>query len=88
MTDEGFPIPGEIKIIDSEYNFTIHDSSPLSTSQTWTDFYYDAMFQMFADADVWASVQFTAASHGGDDAPDLLTGTGAAQPAFRSFAAQ
>jgi hypothetical protein len=86
LTDNGFPVPEEIKIIDSEYNFTIQESSPLSSSQTWTDFYYHAMFQMFADADVWAGVQFTVASRGGDDAPDLLTSTGAAQPAFRSFA--
>jgi hypothetical protein len=87
LTDEGFSVPDQIKIIDSEYNFTIHDSSTLSSSQTWTDFYYDAMFQMFADADIWAGVQFTAASRGGD-APDLLTSTGAAKPAFKSFAAQ
>jgi hypothetical protein len=88
LTDKGFPIPDQIKIIDSEYNFTIHDTSTLSSSQTWTDFYYNAMFQMFTGADVWASVQFTAVSHGADDSPDLLTSTGASQPAFRSFAAQ
>lgn len=81
----GNPIAPQIRLMCSEYNDTIDNNWPGNT-QTWTDFYYNAMFNMFRTQDLWAAIQFTIASHSGT-ALDLLNSDGTAKPAYTSFKA-
>lgn len=87
MTDRGYPIARQVKVVDSEYNATIQNTSTVNDSQVWTDYYMGAMHEMFRRSGVWAAVEFTIASHTGG-ALDLLDNTGAAKPLYTSFAAQ
>lgn len=87
LTDRGYPIADQIKVVCSEYNDTIVNESTINSSQTWTDFYADAMMNMFKAARVWVAIQFTIASHSGT-ALDLLNSDGTAKPLYNSFKAQ
>lgn len=87
LTDRGYPITEQIKTVCSEYQYTIDNANTQDTDQVWTDHYMRAMHDMFKAAGVWASVEFTAASHTGG-ALDLLTTSGTAKPLYSSFAAQ
>lgn len=84
LGDRGFPVAEQIKMVDSEYNSTIDNGSAVNDDPAFTDFYMIAMFEMFRAAGVWASVEFTIASHGGG-ALDLLTADGAPKPLWTSF---
>jgi len=86
LTDQGYPIARELKLVDSEYNDTIILSSAINNSQTWTDFYFRAMFAMFRAHGVWAANQFTIASENG--AMDMLNADGSPKPEYFSFLAQ
>jgi hypothetical protein len=87
MTDRGYPIANELLLMDSEYNDTIVTSWTGNDSQAWTDFYMGAMIDMFRADHVWAGIEFTIASHGGQ-ALDMLTTSGTAKPLYNSFRAR
>lgn len=87
LTDRGYPLADQIKVVCSEFNDTIVNESTINDSQTWTDFYADAMMNMFKAAKVWAAVQFTINSHTGT-ALDLLSSTQTAKPLYNSFKTQ
>jgi hypothetical protein len=84
LTDRGFPVADQLKVIDSEYNSTIDNASTVNNSSLFTDAYMINMFDMFRTSGVWAAVEFTIASHGGG-ALDLLTSGGAAKPLWTSL---
>lgn len=82
----GKPIAPQIKIVDSEYNFTINHSSALQNDPLFTDAYMKAMMAMFRAHHIWMANQFTIASHHGD-ALDMLTDSCAAKPLYNSYKA-
>jgi hypothetical protein len=86
ITSSGYPVASQLLLVNSEYNDTI-DTAWAGNTQTYTDFYFNAMFYMFRNvANLWAAVQFTIASHSGG-ALDLLNTDGTAKPEYTSFAA-
>jgi hypothetical protein len=84
LVDRGFPIAQQIKLICSEYNSTIDNNSTVNDDPNFTNFYMIKMFEMFQASGVWASVEFTIASHGGG-ALDLLDAGGEAKPLWTSL---
>ena len=85
-TVDGTEIQDMIKLADTEYNDTIDPGyTDLNANSTWTDWYYDAMFNMFSDAGLWNTSQFSGSSNNG--ALDLVT-TGDATPTAAYYSLQ
>jgi len=86
LTDQGYPIGRQLKLVVSEYNDTTIPASTINDSQAWTDFYFGAMFALFRAKRIWIANEFTIASENG--ALDLLNADGSPKPAYFSFKAQ
>jgi hypothetical protein len=81
----GKPIAPQIKIADSEWNFTIDNSSTLANSQTYANYYMNAMFTMLKNSHVWLSDQFTFNSE--DGALDMMNADCTAKPLYNAYKA-
>jgi hypothetical protein len=82
----GQPLAPQIKIADSEYNWTINNSNTLMNNQSYANYYMNAMFTMFRQHNIWFAPIFTIASHGGG-ALDLLNTDGTAKPLYNAYKA-
>jgi hypothetical protein len=82
----GAPLAPQIKIADSEWDWTINNANTAANDQAYADYYMKAMFTMLRQHHVWLSAQFTAASHGGG-ALDLLNTDGTAKPLYNAYRA-
>lgn len=82
---QGKPISSDIRVADTEWNFTIDTSSNLANSQSYATCYINQMFQMMRSANVWLSDQFTLQSN--DGALDMLNTDGTARPLFTAYKA-
>ncbi|SFJ60382.1 glycoside hydrolase family protein [Planctomicrobium piriforme] len=82
----GKPLAPQIKIADSEFNYTINNKNTLAEDQAYADAYVQAMYRMLRRHDVWMANIFTIASHKGG-ALDLLNADGSPKPLYKSFKA-
>jgi hypothetical protein len=82
----GRPLGPQIKLADSEYNFTVDASDPRASDVGFLDRYQRAMLAMLHDHGVWLGIEFTIASHDGG-AQDLLSSDGSPKPLYDAFRA-
>jgi hypothetical protein len=93
LTDQGYPIAQEIKLVNSEWNWTIEESNTTYPQTTaFMDYYIPAMFDMMTAAApdgsqrVWMSNQFTLVSQQGNPM-DMLEVNGTAKPEYTAYKA-
>ena len=82
----GAPLAPQIKIADSEFNYTINNENTLAENQGYADYYVQAMYRMLRRHNVWLANIFTIASHGGG-ALDLLNKDGSPKPLYNAYKA-
>jgi len=68
----GNPLGPQIKIADTEYNFTIVHDNPKQNDPPFIHAYMKGMMNMFREHNIWLANQFTIQSHHGE-ALDMLT---------------
>jgi len=83
---QGRPLGPQIRLADSEYNFTTDPRDPRASDHAFVRRYQLAMLAMLRDHHLWLGVEFTIASHGGG-ALDLLGRDGSPTPLYDAFAA-
>jgi len=82
----GAPLAPQIKIADSEFNWTINKKNTRADNQKYADHYIQAMYKMFRQQKIWLAAIFTIASHHGD-ALDLLNADGTPKPLYNAYKA-
>jgi hypothetical protein len=82
----GKPLGPQIKLADSEYDFTINDANSQQDNQDFTEAYVKTMMHMVRAHNIWLANQFTIHSHHGQ-AKDMLTEACAAKPLYNSYKA-
>jgi hypothetical protein len=82
----GAPLAPQIKIADSEFNWTINHQGTRADDQAYADDYVKAMYRMFRQQKIWLACIFTIASHRGE-ALDLLKADGTPKPLYNAYQA-
>ncbi|HEU5047329.1 MAG TPA: hypothetical protein VFT64_05725 [Rickettsiales bacterium] len=80
----GIPLASQIRIADSEYNFTINQANDQQYSPTFTEAYVKSMFTMFRERHIWMANLFTLQSHRGQ-ALDMFTEACTAKPLYDAY---
>lgn len=83
----GQPLAPQIKLADSEFNYTINNKSTRAEDQIYADYYVQAMYRMIRRQNLWLANIFTTASHGGG-ALDLLRQDGSPKPLYHAYKAE
>lgn len=82
----GAPLAPQIKIADSEFNYTINNKNPSADDPAYVRYYLNAMYKMLRQRNVWLANIFTIASHSGG-AFDLLRTDGTPKPLYDAYKA-
>jgi hypothetical protein len=83
----GQPLAPQIKLADSEFNYTINNKNTRADNQAYADYYVQAMYRMIRRQNLWLANIFTIASHGGG-ALDLLNTDGSPKPLYHAYKAE